>query len=180
MAGGESGVVGKNTWIRKGQTLSDGSNLVNKLNGEANGHGGNINGHSEKTNGHSGSSNGYGKDENEGMKNKRRKGEAIINLGGMNQCSMKAGDRIVISELSYIRRSDQVSVMRLLEQTAKSDTVESSMLIFTYLDTPGGGGYGVPGTVDDRLDDEVYQRTILPPVRASGSLAAMRAAAFSN
>ncbi|EIW72692.1 hypothetical protein TREMEDRAFT_67004 [Tremella mesenterica DSM 1558] len=46
--------------------------------------------------------------------------------------------------------------------------------------TPGGGGYGVPGTIDDRLDDEVYKRSIIPPVRAGGSLATLRMAALSN
>jgi 5-oxoprolinase (ATP-hydrolysing) len=47
------------------------------------------------------------------------------------------------------------------------------------IDTPGGGGYGVPGTIDDRLDEEVYKRTIIAPVRASGSLATMRSTALA-
>lgn len=39
----------------------------------------------------------------------------------------------------------------------------------------------MPGTVDDRLDDEIYNRRIpVAPARASGSLNTMRAAAFSN
>ena len=46
-------------------------------------------------------------------------------------------------------------------------------------DTPGGGGYGVPGTVDDRLDDDVYKRSIVAPVRAAGSLASFKAAQMS-
>lgn len=46
--------------------------------------------------------------------------------------------------------------------------------------TPGGGGYGVPGTVDDRLDDDVYRHSLGAPTRANGSLAAMTAAAWSN
>ncbi|ORX34267.1 Hydantoinase B/oxoprolinase-domain-containing protein [Kockovaella imperatae] len=47
------------------------------------------------------------------------------------------------------------------------------------INTPGGGGYGVPGTIDERLDDEVYKRSIVAPVRASGSLAAFKAAQMS-
>ncbi|ORY28998.1 Hydantoinase B/oxoprolinase-domain-containing protein [Naematelia encephala] len=48
------------------------------------------------------------------------------------------------------------------------------------INTPGGGGYGVPGTVDDRLDEEVYKRSIAVHTRANGSLASMRAAQWSN
>lgn len=82
MAGGEPGTTGKNTWIRRGQALaSDGGSLVNG------------NGHSKE----------------DGVSVKKRKGDAIINLGGMNQCSMKAGDRIVISEfLHYSLRYSHV------------------------------------------------------------------------
>lgn len=49
----------------------------------------------------------------------------------------------------------------------------------TCSDTPGGGGYGVAGTVDDRLDEEVYKRSIVAPVRAAGSLASFKAAQMS-
>jgi 5-oxoprolinase (ATP-hydrolysing) len=51
------------------------------------------------------------------------------------------------------------------------------------LHTPGGGGYGVPGTVDERLDEEVYKKQVAVlggGARANGSLAAMTAAAWSN
>jgi len=48
------------------------------------------------------------------------------------------------------------------------------------IDTPGGGGYGVAGTVDERLDDEVYKRSLVAPVRATGSLASFRAAQMSS
>jgi 5-oxoprolinase (ATP-hydrolysing) len=48
-----------------------------------------------------------------------------------------------------------------------------------FLDTPGGGGYGVPGTMDDRMDEEVYKRSVVLPVRGAGSLASWRAAAHS-
>jgi hypothetical protein len=34
-------------------------------------------------------------------KRKDKEGYAVINLGGSNQASMKAGDRIVISECGY-------------------------------------------------------------------------------
>lgn len=35
------------------------------------------------------------------------------------------------------------------------------------------------GTVDDRLDEEAYKRSIVAPVRAAGSLATFKAAQFS-
>jgi hypothetical protein len=38
----------------------------------------------------------------------------------------------------------------------------------------------IEGFSDDRLDDDTYKRTVVAPVRAAGSLAALKAAAFSN
>ena len=38
----------------------------------------------------------------------------------------------------------------------------------------------MPGTVDERLDDDVYKRSVVAPVRASGSLAAFKAAQMSS
>ena len=38
----------------------------------------------------------------------------------------------------------------------------------------------MPGTVDDRLDDAMYKRSVVAPARAAGSLATMKAAQFSG
>jgi 5-oxoprolinase (ATP-hydrolysing) len=83
-----------------------------------------------------------------------------ISLGGCNQTRMRAGDRIVIRE------------WRITMLTRRSESELTP-------DTPGGGGYGVAGTVDDRLDENAYQRSVIAPVRAAGSLASFKAAQMS-
>ena len=36
------------------------------------------------------------------------------------------------------------------------------------------------GTIDERLDEEVYKRNVVAPVRATGSLASFKAAQMSS
>lgn len=96
---------------------------------------------------------------NQWWKGTKQGKHTIVNLGGSNQTRMKKGDHIVIREC------------RLYPHMAARSR--------SLADTPGGGGYGVPGTVDQRLDEEMYKRSAIAPVRASGSLAAFKAAQLS-
>ncbi|KAK4687418.1 5-oxoprolinase (ATP-hydrolyzing), partial [Tremellales sp. Uapishka_1] len=76
----------------------------------------------------------------------------------------------------YKAGKDKVSIINL----GGSNQCRMSAGDRIVINTPGGGGYGVAGTKDDRLDEEVYKRSVVPPVRAAGSLMAFKAAQMSS